>query len=914
MANYRVDIVDIELNSGSVHRSFLNYTIGGGDYLANQFGFNALRNSQAENISGSVNGYFIRPDGYTVPINNGVISGNKAYITLIEECYEVEGKFTLSIKLTGNGVNGTIRIVEGVVVRTSTGAAVSTGNLIPSVESLITEIQEAVASVPDDYTALVSKVDNSASDSVQEWTPAPVADLVMGKSIISGVYQDAAYGTTDLRAAAQTYYLSGAYMKVKPRSGYKIEVTFYDESKTFIEGTGWITSEKIMKPLGKYYRITVAGDSDISSVYTTIPSVSIQGNTYDTNRRTDTMNKMFGGTVDLPAWITGKYPNPTEEEIWTGSDYKYAEKVRVVGGARYEYTGVFNSVCGVIFYDEDMNIISGAGTSDNVFTAPINACYMDIGAKGVDTKPVLMFAYDTLSHPEKLFITELPGAITPAGSVNPDTGARAVIAVKPNEKYLVSSYCYDDDTYPIVIFRNGDDYVSYLNLVDGETGYATDAQVTVPDGVDNMTVNSKPGEITIKQIVSCSEQVMAEEKSGVITPAGSVHPDTGARVEIPVKPYEKYLVSGYCYVPDVYPIVIFRRGSTLVTYDNIVSAAGYATDAPVYVPVGVDTMIVNSKPKQITVKKAVNNAEDAIEYLANRQDVLTTFRGKKIVWFGTSIPANGWFGYEHPNAYPQQVGRLIGAEVINEAIGSSCIHCKDPELITASNPYGFITGFEACSRCLTNTDEEMQWIIDNWDSGVWTEGLPTDMDEWLETQIHACGYEEKLDKYLTPATFPDLFVFDHGFNDSSDENDYYETYGTYSKYTFRGGMNFLIKRILDYNPYANIVIIGNYTTTRDVPEMQEAVAKDWALPICRQWEYLGLSTTQNVTANGYWDDSGAEYEWIEDGTARTYTMRDRLVPDHIHPHSNPTGQVVKKMALGIAKWLYENAPKFDTLR
>ena len=52
MANYRVDIVDIELNSGSVHRSFLNYTIGGGDYLANQFGFNALRNSQAENISG----------------------------------------------------------------------------------------------------------------------------------------------------------------------------------------------------------------------------------------------------------------------------------------------------------------------------------------------------------------------------------------------------------------------------------------------------------------------------------------------------------------------------------------------------------------------------------------------------------------------------------------------------------------------------------------------------------------------------------------------------------------------------------------------------------------------------------------------------------------------------------------------
>ena len=809
MANYREDIVDIELSSGSVHRSFLNYTIGGGDYLANIFGFRALRNSQAENISGAVNGYFIRSDGYTVPINNGVISGNKAYITLIEECYMVEGKFTLSIKLTGNGVNGTIRIVEGVVMRTSTGAAVSTGNLIPNVESLIEGIEEAVASVPDDYTALVSKVDNSASDSVQEWTPAPVADLVMGKSIISGVYQDAAYGTTDLRAAAQTYYLSGTYMKVKPRSGYKIEVTFYDESKTFIEGTGWITSEKILKPLGKYYRITVAGDSDISSVYTTIPSVSIQGNTYDTNRRMDEMNAMCGGAVTMPAWITGKYPNPTEEEIWTGESYKYAPKVRIVGGAKYIYTGVLNSACGVLFYDKDMTLITGKGTSENVFTAPNNACYADIGAKGVNTNPMLMFAYDDMTKVETIFTKELPGAVTPAGTVNPDTGARVQIAVKPFQKYIVSGYCYYADIYPIVIFKNGDDMVAYENLVEED---------------------------------------------------------------------------------------------------------GYATNVPIVIPEGVDTMIVNSKPEEITVKKAVDHVSGAVKYMADRQDVLTTFKGKKIVWYGTSIPANGWFGDEHPNAYPQQVGRLIGAQVINEAIGSSCIHCKDPERITENNPYGFKTGFESCSRCMTNTDEEMQWIIENWDSGVWTEGLPDSMDEWLKGQIRACGYEQKLDKYLTPATFPDLFVFDHGFNDSSDTDNYYETYGTYNKYTFRGGMNFLIKRILDYNPYANIVIIGNYTTTRDVPEMQEAVAKDWALPICRQWEYLGLSTTQNVTANGYWDDSGAEYEWIEDGTARTYTMRDRLVPDHIHPHSNPTGQVVKKMALGIAKWLYENAPKFDTLR
>ena len=176
------------------------------------------------------------------------------------------------------------------------------------------------------------------------------------------------------------------------------------------------------------------------------------------------------------------------------------------------------------------------------------------------------------------------------------------------------------------------------------------------------------------------------------------------------------------------------------------------------------------------------------------------------------------------------------------------------------------------------------------------------MTEWLAKMIHSFGYEEKLDKYLTPSTFPDLFVFDHGFNDSSDTNNYYEKYGRYNLYTFRGGMNFLIKRILDYNPYANIIIIGNYTTLRDVTEMQDTVAKDWGIPIIKQWEYLGLSTSEKVTAKGYWNNTENGWVWVEDSIERTYTMKNRLVPDQVHPFSNPTGKLEEK----IAKMLYLN--------
>ena len=153
MANYREDIVNIELSSGTVARSELNHTLGGGDYKADRFGVRAYRNSSPENLTGTISGYFIRADGYTVPIASGSVSGNKAYITLPAACYEVEGKFTLSIKLTGNGVNGTVRIVDGTVMRTSTDAAAST-TLIPSVESLVEDIAEAVATIPAEYSDL----------------------------------------------------------------------------------------------------------------------------------------------------------------------------------------------------------------------------------------------------------------------------------------------------------------------------------------------------------------------------------------------------------------------------------------------------------------------------------------------------------------------------------------------------------------------------------------------------------------------------------------------------------------------------------------------------------------------------------------------------------------------------------------
>lgn len=805
MANYREDIVPIELECGTIYRAWMQKSIGEGDALADRFGVRVFRNGDPVQLSGTCTGYFIRADGATIPVATGVISGNLAYITLIDSCYAIEGIFSLAIKVdNGSGEIVTLRIVDGVVSRTSTNISVDPGTVIPSIEDLIDTINNAVASIPLDYSGLWREVDDSYSDSIMSFYPLKISDLVMGKTLSNGVYADAASPVVTMRAATETYYKSGNYIKISPLSGYKVEIDFYDENKAFLGYVGWITSETILKPTGKYFRIIVGGESDISSVYQNIANISRQSNLYDTNRRTDELNILNGGEVELTAWIVGKFPHFSTDEIWTNAEYKYSPMVRVIGGAKYFYTGILNSVCGIIFYDKDGAVISGAGINDQSFTAPANAVYADIGTRYIDTDPILVF-----------------------------------------------------NTY--------------------ESGY------------DN--------------------ELSLNELSGVITPSLVVNPESvGARVDMAVNPYEKYLVSGYCYAAGTYPIVIFLNGNTLVSYVNL--ADGYSYDAPVIVPQNANRMIVNGKPREIRIKKGSITTKDAVNSISQNLDVLWNYKGKKIVWFGTSIPAGGWFGYEHPNSYPQRVGRLLGADVINEAIGSSCVHCKDPSRISANNPYGFKGGFESTSRCLSNSLEEAEWIIDHWNSDIWTSGVPAEMNDWLKEKIRGFGYERKLDQYLTAQNFPDLFVFDHGYNDSSDTNNYYDTYGRYNLYTFRGAMNFLIKRILDFNPAANIIIIGNYTTTRDVPQMQDTVAKDWALPICKQWENLGLSQTEYVTCKGYWSLNDGIYEWVSDSTERTYTVKDRLIPDGIHPHSNPDGIVEKRMAEFIAKWILSNVPNF----
>lgn len=145
MAVYREDIADIELESGTVFRSFLNSAVGEGNAKANRYGVRLFRNGEAENLTGiAVSGYFIRADGTSVSLT-GDKSGNKAWVELPEACYAVEGNFTLSIILYGGGTSVTARIVDGTVVDTVVGTLVDPGSVIPDVSGLTELVERAEA-------------------------------------------------------------------------------------------------------------------------------------------------------------------------------------------------------------------------------------------------------------------------------------------------------------------------------------------------------------------------------------------------------------------------------------------------------------------------------------------------------------------------------------------------------------------------------------------------------------------------------------------------------------------------------------------------------------------------------------------------------------------------------------------------
>lgn len=149
MAIYREDLIDIELESGTLYRSFLNHAIGKGDRMENRFGVRLFRDGEPQIIgNGSCEGFFMAPNGQNILISGSSLTyanGNIAWVQLPQACYNYEGQFTLAIKLIDNDVTGTMRIVDGVVNNTGTDSAVAPVETVPTYQEILAVYNQMLA-------------------------------------------------------------------------------------------------------------------------------------------------------------------------------------------------------------------------------------------------------------------------------------------------------------------------------------------------------------------------------------------------------------------------------------------------------------------------------------------------------------------------------------------------------------------------------------------------------------------------------------------------------------------------------------------------------------------------------------------------------------------------------------------------
>lgn len=145
--------VDLEKGPAikQLHQMFM------GDKAANRIGAYLFQGDAAVSPGGSCSGTAILNDGSTVALT-GTVSGNEVYIDLPPGCYAVPGPIQVYVLWTNGAVATTVVAGFGTVTRTETGAIIDPGTIIPSVEQLISDIADAVASIPADYSSLLTTI------------------------------------------------------------------------------------------------------------------------------------------------------------------------------------------------------------------------------------------------------------------------------------------------------------------------------------------------------------------------------------------------------------------------------------------------------------------------------------------------------------------------------------------------------------------------------------------------------------------------------------------------------------------------------------------------------------------------------------------------------------------------------------
>ena len=339
----------------------------------------------------------------------------------------------------------------------------------------------------------------------------------------------------------------------------------------------------------------------------------------------------------------------------------------------------------------------------------------------------------------------------------------------------------------------------------------------------------------------------------------------------------------YWYTSDIIPITAstdytFSKFGVWVQYDVNMNVVAYNTTA--YYGTVPPTITTHASAAFIRISYSYANVTDSTVmfclasqypslYIPYNRYVLSSevsadsaWRGKTILWLGTSIPTGG--------GYPENVSANLSATLNKQSISGGRVRARK------SDGTWFVQSDFIYQFTLSKADVDARYggnlglNVSASDYLTLNGGGPVLTQPMLDA-LTASNYEVRL---LPNITASNLFILDYGINDRNGQipnisvpfltcEELLTAGDLYNRNEFLGAMNFLIKTIQDAKAAANdknyrIVIVNHHnkgataSSERNVVTAQENLAKYWGFPLINVADNVGVnpSTLASLTTSG----------------------------------------------------------------
>lgn len=164
---------DIDLRCGAqTPQIWPNALMLTGDNLAHTWRVRVFDGGEAAALTGAtVTGYFVRTDGNTVAVQ-GSVDGSTAIVTLAQACYAFEGDLKGVMRLTLGGKTVTLSVLTLMVRKVLTDAIIDPGNVIPSLEDLLAQIEAMETATAAEQGRVAAEQERASAETARETAEA----------------------------------------------------------------------------------------------------------------------------------------------------------------------------------------------------------------------------------------------------------------------------------------------------------------------------------------------------------------------------------------------------------------------------------------------------------------------------------------------------------------------------------------------------------------------------------------------------------------------------------------------------------------------------------------------------------------------------------------------------------------------